>query len=53
MLLFDFNISDLMDAWVIILLKKNQDVLQGINKLDHLLKISRFQIMKDSSVQIE
>jgi hypothetical protein len=36
---------------IIISLKKKQDVLQGISKLDILLKVSMFQVYKDIEQQ--
>lgn len=33
---------------VVILLKPNNDILQGLSKLDYLVKISVFQLYKDS-----
>ena len=38
---------DLISAWVVVVVKKKQDVLQGISKLDYLLKVSVFQVYKD------
>ena len=37
-------------AMVTIKLKSTQDILQGINKLDYLLKVSIFQKYKDKSL---
>ena len=36
---------------VVILLKSPNDCLQGINKLDYLLKASVFQVYKDARLQ--
>ena len=33
-------------CWVIISIKSDKDLLQGVNKLDSLLKISMFQVLK-------
>ena len=38
-------------SFVIIRLKSSQDILQGINKLDCLLKVSVFQVYKDSRLE--
>ena len=37
-------------AFTMIKLKKSDDMLQGISKLDYLLKISIFQVYKDKSM---
>ena len=34
-------------CWSIIEVKRATDCLQGINKLDYLLKVSEFQVYKD------
>ena len=38
----------LLLGYAIIILKSPQDILQGVNKLDYLLKVSVFQIYKDT-----
>ena len=38
---------DILIALIILKVKKTSDCLQGISKLDHLLKVSVFQIYKD------
>ena len=42
-----FFIPSLLTAFVIIRVKSSEDILQGISKLDYLLKVSIFQIYKD------
>lgn len=37
---------------VILLIKKQQDVLQGVSKLDYLLKVSVFQKYKNPDLEI-
>ena len=38
-----FHIVDVTIAWIVIKLKPNDDILQGISKLDYYVKISVFQ----------
>jgi hypothetical protein len=37
---------DLLIVSIILFVKSNEDILQGVNKLDHLLKVSEFQKYK-------
>ena len=40
------------EALTILYLKKDEDILQGINKLDNLLKVSIFQVYKNKQKEI-
>ena len=44
--LYSYNPQNIFIAWVIISIKSDQDLLQGVSKLDSLLKISIFQKFK-------
>jgi hypothetical protein len=39
---FDLHLLEILIAYVIVKVKSKADVLQGISKLDHLLKVSVF-----------
>ena len=41
----------MLEAFVLIRIKSSQDILQGLSKLDHLLKMSKFQKFKPYSNQ--
>lgn len=40
------NLPSFMICYTIIIIKPDDDVLQGVNKLDYLLKVSIFQMYK-------
>lgn len=40
-------IPEILIAFVIIKIKRSQDILQGINKLDYLLAVSIFQRLRE------
>ena len=50
-ILYNLSIIETFLICVIIRVKKSDDVLQGINKLDWLLKVSVFQIFKNPERQ--
>ena len=41
-------IDSLIFAFIIVRVKSSQDILQGVSKLDHLLKVSVFQKYKNT-----
>jgi len=43
----ELKLNVLMLCAVIIFVKKRRDVLEGISKLDYLLKVSIFQVFKN------
>ena len=45
------SIKELLLLHNIIVLKSSQDILQGVSKLDHLIKYSQFQIYKDPDLR--
>ena len=45
------SLQGLFMAFVIIRVKSSQDILQGVNKLDYLLKVSVFQKYKDEYLE--
>ena len=47
-----FMLNDVFICYSIIFLKSPQDVIQGISKLDYLLKVSVFQIYKDPNLRL-
>ena len=47
----NLGLNSIMLAGIILYLKKDEDILQGINKLDYVLKVSIFQIYKDKQKQ--
>jgi hypothetical protein len=47
----NLGLNSIMFAGIILYLKKDEDILQGINKLDYLLKVSVFQIYKNKEKQ--
>lgn len=49
-LVFCFRMQNILLVTLIIYVKRGQDVLQGISKLDYLLKVSLFQVYKDPEV---
>ena len=49
-LMNDYNPVFIVSILSILYIKKPNDVLQGINKLDNLLKVSVFQYYKDKSL---
>ena len=51
MLQWQFCIPAILTAYVLIKVKSSQDILQGINKLDYLLKVSVFQKYKDPEAE--
>jgi len=44
-------IAQTLICFTIIKLKSSQDILQGISKLDYLLKVSIFQVYKDKTLR--
>ena len=46
-----FQIDSILVGIAIIYLKSTQDIFQGINKLDHLLKVSIFQKYKNKKLE--
>jgi hypothetical protein len=50
-LIYDTGTPSIIYAFVIVVLKRSDDILQGINKLDYLLKVSVFQKYKDSKLE--
>jgi len=46
-----FQIPNLLLALIVIKYKRSEDILEGINKLDYLLKVSVFQIYKDKNLE--
>lgn len=51
LIFFTLELPTIFIAATILHFKANDDVLQGISKLDHLLKISIFQVYKDKKLQ--
>lgn len=47
-----FMLNDVLLCFAIIKVKSPQDVIQGISKLDYLLKVSVFQIYKDPKLRL-
>jgi hypothetical protein len=47
---YRFRLPSMILSSVIILIKQNDDCLQGLSKLDYLLKISIFQKFKDKNM---
>ena len=45
------QIPSLTIVWCMIMLKNSKDLLQGISKLDYLLKVSVFQKYKDKNLE--
>ena len=43
------NFIQIIIAFVILKKKSSDDILQGINKIDYLIKVSVFQVYKDAS----
>lgn len=48
-----FQIGMLLKCLMIVKIKSTYDILQGINKLDHLVKVSSFQVYKQKHLRIE
>lgn len=38
----EFKLLDLVNGFIVVFIKRREDYLQGVNKLDYLLKISVF-----------
>lgn len=46
------GIPSLLICYVIVKVKKSQDILQGVSKLDYLLKVSVFQQYKELNFKV-
>ena len=45
------NVMIVLLSITIIFLKPDEDILQGVNKLDYLVKVSNFQVYRDPELQ--
>ena len=43
----DLSLNNMLFAILVLFFRKDDDILQGINRLDYLMKVSLFQIYKD------
>ena len=50
LVIYDLHVFDIMSAWIILYLKRKDDVLVGFSKLTDLVRVSVFQIYKNNSL---
>lgn len=46
-------VAQILLSFTIIKVKSSRDILQGVNKLDHLLKVSVFQVYKNYDLEVD
>ena len=50
--IFDSEMFTLLMSYAILVIKSTDDILQGINKLDYLIKVSVFQRYKNKRLEL-